>query len=240
MLKLERCRDRATGRSGAQGVSLEVQPGRDRLPARRQRLGQVHHDEDDPRAGAAAAPARVEFEGERIDRLRDRGDRPARHRAGAGGAPHLRAHDGLGEPRHGRLHRRGAPPAELDADLERVYALFPRLQGARRAARRHHVGRRAADAGDRPGADGAAAAAADGRAVDGPGAGAASTRCSTSSRPSTGRARPILVVEQNAAVALSHRPSRLRPAERAHRRRTTRAAALLEADDIRRAYLGEE
>ena len=42
-------------------------------------------------------------------------------------------------------------PAHFAADLERVFGLFPRPQGARRPARRHAVGRRAADAGDRAG-----------------------------------------------------------------------------------------
>ena len=50
----------------------------------------------------------------------------------------------------------------------------------------------------------------------------------------------ILVVEQNAAVALSHRAPRLCPAERPHRARRHSAAALLGADDMRRAYLGED
>ena len=40
-------------------------------------------------------------------------------------------------------------PAHFDEDLERVFALFPRLKERLRPARRHAVGRRAADAGDR-------------------------------------------------------------------------------------------
>ena len=39
-------------------------------------------------------------------------------------------------------------------DLERVYALFPMLERAQPAAGEHALGRRAADAGDRPRADG--------------------------------------------------------------------------------------
>ena len=50
--------------------------------------------------------------------------------------------------------------AHFDEDLERMFALFPAPQGARAAARRNAVGRRAADAGDRAGADEPAAAAA--------------------------------------------------------------------------------
>ena len=65
----------------------------------------------------------------------------------------------------------------------------PARQGAAQPARRHALGRRAADGGDRARADGAAAADLHGRAVDGPVAGSLSSRCSTSSRRSTGRAR---------------------------------------------------
>ena len=47
-----------------------------------------------------------------------------------------------------------AEPTDFERDLERVLTLFPRLQAAPRPARRHAVGRRAADAGDRARADG--------------------------------------------------------------------------------------
>ena len=39
--------------------------------------------------------------------------------------------------------------ANISGDLDRVFDLFPRLQGAREAEGGHDVGRRAADAGDR-------------------------------------------------------------------------------------------
>ena len=55
--------------------------------------------------------------------------------------------------------------AGIAADIERVYAQFPAPQGTPRAAGRHLVRRRAADAGGRPGADAAAAADAARRAV---------------------------------------------------------------------------
>ncbi len=60
--------------------------------------------------------------------------------------------------------------ARIAEDKERMLALFPRLQGAPEAGRRHAVRRRAADGGDGARADGAAARAADGRAQHGPGA----------------------------------------------------------------------
>ena len=50
-------------------------------------------------------------------------------------------------------------------DLTTVFGYFPVLRGAGRAARRLAVGRRAADAGDQPGPDGAAAPDAARRAV---------------------------------------------------------------------------
>ena len=52
--------------------------------------------------------------------------------------------------------------AEVAADVERMYARFPQLNGAPRAACRNAVRRRAADAGGGTRADVAAAASADG------------------------------------------------------------------------------
>ena len=58
----------------------------------------------------------------------------------------------------GAYVRRSEPQGEIDRDMERVYGLFPRLRERAAAVRRYHVGRRAADAGHRPRADGAARA----------------------------------------------------------------------------------
>ena len=44
--------------------------------------------------------------------------------------------------------------AEIAKDMDRVFATFPRLKERAHAAGRHHVRRRAADAGDGPRADG--------------------------------------------------------------------------------------
>ena len=57
-----------------------------------------------------------------------------------------------------------------DEDAEKVFHAVPAAEGAHQPARRHAVGRRAADAVDRPRADGAAQAAAARRAVARPGA----------------------------------------------------------------------
>ena len=125
------------------------------------------------------------------------------------------------------------------ADLERVLELFPRLQGAVQAAGRHAVRRRAADARDRPGADGQAAPAAARRAVDGPGA--ADRRADLRDRPR----------DQPAAASPCCWSSRTPPRRwrwptaatcwRPARSCSTGTGAELLADDrIRAAYLGEE
>ena len=100
----------------------------------------------------------------RRDPLRRRGDRPARRptRIVAAGLiqvpegrrifPNLSVRENLelGSYRRGR--------AAGARNLERVFAIFPRLRERCDAARRHAVRRRAADAGDRPRPDGRAAA----------------------------------------------------------------------------------
>ena len=93
----------------------------------------------------------------------DARDRAPRHRPGAGRPAHLPAHE--------RATRtcRWAPSSPIrrisQQDLERVFALFPRLAERREQRGGTLVGRRAADAGDRPRADEPAAAAAARRAV---------------------------------------------------------------------------
>ena len=62
--------------------------------------------------------------------------------------------DRVGEPRPRRVPRKDT--AKIAADRERVLDLFPRLTGADHQKAGHHVGRRAADARRRPGADGSA------------------------------------------------------------------------------------
>ena len=63
-----------------------------------------------------------------------------------------------------------ADPAHFQQDLDRVFEMFPRLAERREQRGGTLVGRRAADAGDRPRADEPAAAAAARRAVARPGA----------------------------------------------------------------------
>jgi branched-chain amino acid transport system ATP-binding protein len=68
-------------------------------------------------------------------------------RAGAGRPPHFSAHDGVRKPADGRDDRRSEPISTTISSA--CFALFPRLKERAHPARRHAVGRRAADAGDR-------------------------------------------------------------------------------------------
>jgi branched-chain amino acid transport system ATP-binding protein len=138
----------------------------------------------------------------------------------------------------GAYSRRSASPGEIDHDLERVYGLFPRLQ--ERAGQ--HAGTMSG---------GEQQMLAIGRAL------MARPRLMLLDEPSMGLApvlveqvfdiiqainrqgTTILVVEQNAAVALAiaHRGYVLQDG---HIVMQGAAAELLDADDIRRAYLGED
>jgi branched-chain amino acid transport system ATP-binding protein len=138
----------------------------------------------------------------------------------------------------GAYSRRGTPPGEIGQDLERVYELFPRLKE-----------RTSQHAGTMSG--GEQQMLAIGRAL------MARPRLMLLDEPSMGLApvlveqvfdiiqainrqgTTILVVEQNAAVALAiaHRGYVLQDG---HIVMQGAAAELLDADEIRRAYLGED
>ena len=209
------------------GVSLTVPEGADRRAARRQRRRQDH-----PAAGRHRAARRargrdhqgpVELDGRRIDQPR----RPPRSSARGVGQvmegrrifAELTVEENL---RVGALHR--APRRLARGPRARVRPV-PAAGRAAPPDRRLPVRRRAADAGDRPGADGRARA----------------TCCSTSPasawRPA-GRADPrpdrrdqprrapaVLLVEQNASDGAVHRRPRLRDGDRQGRARQARRRA---------------
>ena len=104
----------------------------------------------------AAGASRLRRRGARRRSVEERVARRAR--AGAGEARAVRLDDASRTTwRSARFRTRAARRATTR--LDDVYARFPRLARAPRAARRDAVGRRAADAGARPRADGEAAAA---------------------------------------------------------------------------------
>ena len=114
--------------------------------ARPQRRGQEHHaQEPDGRGDAAQRQGRVRRQERR--RPEEPRDRPRRHAAGPRGSPHLRQPQRRGEPGAGRPER-----AQALADRAHLGDV-PAAEGAPRQPRHRPVGRRAADAGDRPRAD---------------------------------------------------------------------------------------
>ena len=109
----------------AEGRRARGRRGRDRRPHRRQRRRQDHHAEDDLRPAGPrgrAGPARRHA----AHRHAAPRDRRSRHRPRARGPPHLHRAHRAREPRDGRLP--ALATAAIAADLERVFALFPRLK----------------------------------------------------------------------------------------------------------------
>ena len=122
-------------------------------------------------------------------------------------------------------------------DLEAVFDYFPGAQAARRPACRLAVGRRAADAGDQPRPDGAAAADAARRAVAWPQPKLVKEIFEIIVRINRERGVTILLVEQNANMALQTADygyvlevGRIVMADTCER--------LLQKEDIKEFYLG--
>ena len=144
-----------------QGLSLQARAGPDPRPARAQRRRQDHAGQLDRRLHAAAP---------RQDRVQGRGhhphlvvrDRAQRHGSGAAGPPRVSDPERRGEPA-GRRAQPRPPRLESRARLRAVSA----PAGAAQPARQDAVGRRAADAGDRPRADDQPGLPDHGRAVRG-------------------------------------------------------------------------
>ena len=144
------------------GVSFEVPAGRHRHHPGRQRRGQDHRAQDHVRRHGPAEGQR-RLRGPRDPAHGSRQGDAARRQPCARGPRGLPLPERAREPAHGRLHaprRRRRRPGSRGG-----VRLLPGAARARRPARRLAVGRRAADAGDQPGADGAAQADAARRAV---------------------------------------------------------------------------
>ena len=147
-----------------------------------------------PRAGT------FEFDGRVAARAEAGAGRASRYRARAAGPRHARRPHRRGEPAARRVHP--ASDREVGADIDRWYGVFPRLADRRDAGGGQHERRRAADARDRARADGPAEARVARRAVARPRA-----DHHPGAVPHPRRAEPrhglsMLVVEQNAGLAL--------------------------------------
>ena len=137
----------------------------------------------------------------------------------------------------GAFTRRHEPPAELEQDLERVYGLFPRL----RERRTQYAGTLSGGEQQMVAVGRALMARPQLMLMDEPSMGLAPVfvdQVFDIIRTINGQGTTILVVEQNAAVALSiaHRGYVLQNGRIVI---ADTASALLRADAVRRAYLGE-
>ena len=152
------------------GVSLDGARGQHRGAAGRQRCRQV----DDPEGDLQPAAGRARRGHQGPDPLpRRAGRRPhaqrpgaARRHPGDGRPPLLRPSHGRGEFADRRLHPRQQAPPDRRRSREGL-SLFPAPQGPAHQPGRLHVGRRAADDGDRPRPDEPAHHHPARRAVDG-------------------------------------------------------------------------
>ena len=164
MLEARRPPRRLRRDRGAAGHLARRRRGRDRHADRRQRRRQDDDADGHLRLLQPARAAAITFDGQDIaaragSRDRSRSASPSRRRAARSfrGSPCSRTWRWARSP--------AATPTGSRKDIERVFELFPILGERRDASRRHAVGRRAADAGRRPRADGAPEAAAARRAV---------------------------------------------------------------------------
>ena len=183
------------------GVSLDVQRGRDRHADRRERRRQVDDAALDQRAQPPAhghdhASRASDITNDAAARRRE-----DRHRAVAGGPAAVPAHDACS--RTSRWARSSAPTARgIKEDIDRVFELFPRLAERRTQKAGTLSGGEQQMCRDRPGADGAAEAADARRAVDGPRADLRRADLRDRSIEINEQGTPILLVEQNALMAL--------------------------------------
>ena len=185
---------------GAQGRLADRRGGRVRDADRLQRRRQVDDAALDLRPHAAAHG---------LDPLRRRGDlaRCRRRRSSGSGIcqspegrkcfQRMTVRENLELGAYLRRDTRGST-----TDLERVFELFPRLRGARGAEGGHDVRRRAADARDRPRADGATRSCCCSTSRRWASRRSSSSASTRRSREINQQGTTILLVEQNANYAL--------------------------------------
>ena len=219
---------------GAPRHGLPRRRGRGRRHPRGQRRRQDHHAAGHLRHGRDHA-ARSSFDGDELVGL-DTADIVRKGVAhvpqGRGTFPDLSVEDNLASAPS------SARTSEVRADIDALVRDVPRPRRAAHAAGREPVGRRAADARRRPGADEPAAAALPRRAVARPGPDDRGRAVRAVRRTiNTERGITMLVVEQNAKLALA---SPTGPTCSSPGRSSTRAAppSCGSDDAIRKAYLG--
>ena len=219
-------------------VSFDVGAGRDRRADRRQRRGQEHHAAR--RRGRHAAA-----QGDDPVRRSDVTRLPAHQRTLAGIAlvpegrrvfPALTVRENLemGGFKYRRDKRRST------RQIERMLEMFPRLRERAAQARRHALGRRAADARARPRADVGAAAPVHGRALARPRAAGRAGHLQEHPRRERRRHQRAAGRAERALRARDREP-RLCAADRQHHRfaAATCAAAPGRIERVKEAYSGQ-
>ena len=127
----------------------------------------------------------------------------------------------------------------IEQDIEWIYSLFPRLKERSWQLAGHALRRRAADAGRGPRADEPAEAADDGRAVAGSCAAGGAGHLRYHPGPSTSQGVTVLLIEQNANMALKL-ADRAYVLETGLITKTGTGAELLADESIKEAYLGKK
>ena len=172
-------------------------------------------------------------------RRRAHAQRPgaARRHPGDGGPPLLRPSHGRGEPADRRLHPRQQAPPDRRRPREGL-PLLPAAQGPAHQPGRLHLGRRAADDGDRPRADEPAQHHPARRAVDGPGAAARRGDLRDREEPQRARRRCRSCWPSRTPTSRCATPTTATSWRTAASCSTATPPSLRENEDVKEFYLG--